>query len=75
MREQSITLAFDNARIRADAENGHSKSLGAYLDELIPEGDLLDKTALELAERLDAAIAKEEARAARKSAGDQPGKG
>ena len=56
MRELSIVQAFDNTRIRGDAEAKRAKSLGGYLDELLTDEERLEKSAAALTARFDAAI-------------------
>lgn len=37
LREQSVVLAFDICRIKGDAMAGKPKSLGQYLEQLLPD--------------------------------------
>lgn len=62
LREQSVVLAFDIARIRGDAEAGKPKSLGHYLDELLPDEEYAAKVEERFFETLDRQIAAGEAR-------------
>lgn len=57
LRQQSVVLAFDIARIRGDAENSKAKRLDEYLDELLPAGELEEKRAREFIARMDAVAA------------------
>lgn len=65
LRRQSIAQGFDAVRILADAKSGQMKPLGAYFDELMPEEEMLDHSAQQLADHFEAMIEKQEARAAR----------
>jgi hypothetical protein len=49
-------------RIQADAEEGKAKSVSGYLEELMPEEEVLEHSFDEMFARLDAQIARDEAR-------------
>jgi hypothetical protein len=57
LRELSVILAFDIARIRGDAEAGQAKSLGQYLEQLLPDEELAARTEERFFETLDRQIA------------------
>jgi hypothetical protein len=54
--------AWWTLRIQSDAQDGKAKSIGGYLDELLPEEDQLERSFDEMFARLDAQIARDEAR-------------
>lgn len=62
LRELSVIYGFDTARIRGDAENGHPKSLGEYLDELLTPTERMERGFQKIAANFDAKIARQEAR-------------
>lgn len=56
-----MVLAFDAARIRGEAEAGKAKSLGHYLDELLPDEVIAARIEQRFFETLDRQIAAGEA--------------
>jgi hypothetical protein len=58
----SVVNGFDAARIKIDAENGKPKSLGEYLDELLPDAERMERGFAKLAANLDIKIARQKAR-------------
>ena len=58
---------FWATKIRSDAENGKSKSLGDYLASLMPEEEQFESSMDRMFERLDRQIARQEARKAREA--------
>jgi hypothetical protein len=49
-------------RVEADAREGRAKSIGGYLDEMVPEHELRERSFDEMFARLDDQIARDEAR-------------
>lgn len=60
LRELSVILAFDAARIRIDAENGQPKQLSEYLDELLSPAERFERSIAQLSAKFDAKIARQE---------------
>ena len=61
LREQSIVQAFDLARIQGDAQSGKARSLGGYLEELLPDDERSARNADRFFDTLDRQIAAGEA--------------
>jgi hypothetical protein len=62
LREAAVIFAFDAARIRDEVKAGKARSLRAYLEELMPAAEQFEQSMERMFARLDAAIARQEAR-------------
>lgn len=58
----SIVLAFDTTRIAGDAQSGRARTLTDYLDDLLTPNERFERSVEQMAARLDAKIARDEAR-------------
>lgn len=65
-----MVQAFWIARIRHDAANERAKSISEYLEELLPPEEQFERSMDRMFARLDDAVARREAREARKQAND-----